>query len=609
MKKIFLTATILLVSLSLFAQTDTLKPIRTKHFEYYSFYHTTRDDVRIAVDVFLPRQRATTEKVPTVFYLTRYVRTIELKKIVKGLQNPGFGQVHKGEVDFFTSHGYACVIVDARGSGASFGNRLMDFTLEEMKDGAEVMDWIIAQPWSNGKIGTTGISYLGTTSELLLLNQHPAVQACIPRSNIYDLYADISFPGGVRQGPFVKAWGKTTKSLDNNNFKVFGGAAASLVKGVNPVMGDKDRVLLQQAVEQHKQNYDVFNEILKIEYRDEEHPVLHKPIDDFSIQHHNQEIVDSRTPIFRIGGWYDGALSNSVIKGLWNNPNTRQVLIGPWDHGPGDDASPYSPDPKVDYPVFQDMLRFFDYHLKGVSNGTDTMPRVRYFTIGEERWHTADTWPPAGVTNMPLYFSADTSASWNPVGDGDVKVPLYYDAGSGGGSRWNSQTTIYKYEKHTGYPDRKKQTEMIFHFETAPLADTVTITGHIEAHLECSYPTEDGNVFIYVDEVDEKGNVRYVTEGMFRAIHRKVGQANGYKVPGAYHSFRQEDKMPLVPDERFSMSFALLPISYRVPKGHYLRISLTGIDPEHFDIPKIKPDYMHLFTGHSGSYLNIPVQR
>lgn len=593
------------------AQQDAPKHIKTKNFEYFSFYHTNRDSVKIAVDVFLPRKMEEGEKVPAIFYLTRYVRTVELKKFVKGLQNPGFGQIAKAEVDFFTRNHYAVVIVDAMGSGASYGSRMMDFTMEEMQDGAEVMDWVIRQPWSNGKIGTTGISYLGTTSELVLATQHPGIKACIPRSNIYDLYADISFPGGVRQGPFVKVWGFTTKNLDQNNFKVFGGIAKSLVKGVNPVLGDKDRVMLNEAIQQHAGNYDVFGEMLKIEYRNEEHPLLHKPIDDFSIHRHQEQIISSGTPIFRIGGWYDGALANSVIKGLWNNPNTEKILIGPWDHGPHDNASPYSGTHKVTFPVYESMLQFFDYHLKGIKNGLDSGKRVNYYTVGEEKWHGTDVWPPENVFYDNWYFSADTTMAFEPknMKSGELTIPLYYDVGTGGGSRWNSLTTLYKYEKHTGYPDRNKQTEPIFHFESKPLTDTLVITGHIEAHLECSFPTEDGNVFIYVDEVGPDGKVRYITEGMFRAIHRRIGEDSTYIVPGTYHSFRKQDAMPLVPGEKIRLSFALMPISYMLAPGHSLRISITGTDPQHFDLPVGMPSSMQFFTGDGESFLMIPVEK
>src|SRR5690606_5586830 len=98
-------------------------------------------------------------------------------------------------------------------------------------------------------------------------------------------------------------------------------------------------------------------------------------------------------------------------------------------------------------------------------------------------------------------------------------------------------------------------------------------------------------------------------EGMFRAVHRKVGEEGDYKVPGTYHSFRQQDAMPLVPGETVRLSFALLPISYLVAPGHRLRISITGVDPQHFDIPKMKPTSMQLIAGNGESFLMIPIEK
>lgn len=239
-----------------------------KGFNYNSLYLPMRDSVLLAADVFLPRGLKEGEKVPTILYLTRYVRSVQAKFPFSIFKDPILTQVSEQEIDFFTSYGYACVIVDVRGSGASLGERRMEFSPEEVADGKEIVDWIIAQPWSSGNVGSTGVSYLGTTAEMLLANRHPAVKACIPRSNIFDLYADILFPGGVCLGPFVDKWGYTTKSLDNNNYKPFTNKAG-LLNGVHPVKGDKNKVHLKKALALHKENFDVFEGLKLITFRDD----------------------------------------------------------------------------------------------------------------------------------------------------------------------------------------------------------------------------------------------------------------------------------------------------------------------------------------------------
>jgi putative CocE/NonD family hydrolase len=109
---------------------------------------------------------------------------------------------------------------------------------KKWKTAEKLWTGLSAQPWSNQKVGSTGISYLGTTAEMLLVNQHPNVKACIPRSSIFDLYNDIAFPGGVRHGKFIEVWRDTTLSLDKNNLKYIGAVANAVIKNPKPVKAD-----------------------------------------------------------------------------------------------------------------------------------------------------------------------------------------------------------------------------------------------------------------------------------------------------------------------------------------------------------------------------------
>ena len=225
-----------------------------KGFKYTSHYIVMRDSVLIAADIFLPKHLERGKKLPTILYLTRYVRSIQAKAPFNLLMDPIFGDIRQDEIAFFTSYGYACVIVDVRGTGASTGQRKMEFSNEEVADGNDIVNWIVAQPWSDGQIGSTGVSYVGTTSELLLANKNPHVKASIPRSNIFDLYDDIVFPNGVCAGPFINVWGAETKDLDDNNFKPFTKQYKMLV-GIHTVQGDKGRKIWKQAIAMHKTNF------------------------------------------------------------------------------------------------------------------------------------------------------------------------------------------------------------------------------------------------------------------------------------------------------------------------------------------------------------------
>ena len=577
-------------------------------FEYKSCYVPMRDSVKLAVDVYLPKKLKDGEKIPAIVYLTRYVRSVQAKFPFNLVVDPVFTVVHKSEVELFTSHGYACIVVDVRGTGASEGNRRMEFSPEEVEDGKDIVNWITAQPWSAGVVGTTGVSYLGTTAELLLVNQHPAVKACIPRSNIYDLYNYIMFPGGVCQGPFVEVWGYTTKNLDNNNFAAFGGRA-KLAKGIHPVHKDKGGKMLEQCVENHKNNFDVFSGLQTVRYRDDVQAFANAAADEFSIYNYTRKIENSGTAIYRIGGWYDGALAKSCVEGYMNTSNTVKVLVGPWDHGPHGNVSPYAETKEVGFNIELEMLRFFDHYLKGIENGINTEPAISYYTVGEETWKTANTWPARNTRDVKLYLSADNKLAGlaDAIKEGELNYKIDYTATTGNTSRWNSVTTLYM-NGPTNYSNRAEEDKKLLTFTAAPLTEAAELTGHPVVKLQLAADATDATVFCYLEDVAPDGTVTYVTEGMLRPMHRKVKDDALYKTPYPDHTFEKADLLPVVPGQTMELEFDLLPISYQFKKGHSVRVSIAGADKGHFNLPQPQPENFTVkCNAQLASYIQLPV--
>lgn len=577
-----------------------------KGYKYHSYYIPMRDSVKLAIDVYLPKKLEAGKKVPTVLYLTRYVRSVQAKWPFNLIKDPVLTVVNEDEVKLFTSHGYACVVVDVRGTGASQGNRSMEFSPEEVQDGKDIVDWIISQAWSSGKVGTTGVSYLGTTAEMLLVNQHPAVKACIPVSNIFDLYGYIMFPGGVCQGPFIDVWGYTTRCLDNNNFKAFG-PGARLAKGIHPVHKDKQSRMLKECVANHQNNFDVFKGLQDVTYRDDIQPHVQLSADAFSIHSNRDKIANSGTAIYRIGGWYDGALAKSCVEGYMNTGNTVKVLVGPWDHGPHSNVSPYAATKDLNLNVRLEMLRFFDYYLKGIENGINTEPAITYYTVAAEEWNTANAWPVKNTTNTNLYLSADNSLKTTSATSKADKVTykIDYTATSGKTSRWNSVTTLYK-NGLTNYALRNEEDKKLLCFTSSALTEPTEITGHPVVKLNLAADATDATVFAYLEDVAPDGSVTYVTEGMLRPMHRKVKDDAIYKTPYPDHTYNKTDILPVVKNEMMELEFDLLPISYLFKAGHSVRISIAGADAGHFNLPNPKPEN---FTVQCGplSYVNLPV--
>ena len=105
------------------------------------------------------------------------------------------------------------------------------------------------------------------------------------------------------------------------------------------------------------------------------------------------------------------------------------------------------------------------------------------------------------------------------------------------------------------------------------------ITGHPVVSIFITSTHTDGAFYVYLEEIDEKGKVTYLTEGQLRALHRRVSsEQSPTKLPVPYHSFTKKDAMPLVPGQIAEFKFALQPISVLVKKGHRLRVAIAGHD-------------------------------
>src|SRR6476620_838866 len=134
-----------------------------------SQYVAMRDGCRLALDVYLPQGTAAHDeprsRLPTILILTPYYRRFKLRPGAPATTEPS---PNAGKWrDLFVPRGYAVVVCDVRGTGASFGMRDGFRSPAEREDYREIADWVVRQPWCNGSIGATGISYVGAAADFL----------------------------------------------------------------------------------------------------------------------------------------------------------------------------------------------------------------------------------------------------------------------------------------------------------------------------------------------------------------------------------------------------------------------------------------------------------
>jgi putative CocE/NonD family hydrolase len=499
-----------------------------------------------------------------------------------------------------------------RGSGASYGFRSFPYSHEEIKDGAEIADWITSQPWSNGSIGAWGNSYAGGSAVLLLTNNHPAVKAVMPRYAMFDLYTDVIFPGGVQLNWFTETWGSLTSAMDKNSIEEFLGLKAKIaVKGIRPVDNDPDLLMLEDAVTGHAANIQITDFISDITYRDDES--LEFPgitIDHISPHKRLDEINRSDAAVYMYTGWYDASFVLSAIKYyIYLDDPKKKLTIGPWDHGGWHNISPSAERDRVFFDSNAEMLRFFDYHLKGVDTGIYSEESVHYFTMGEDKWKSSSTWPPQGTEKVLYYLAGHNSLVLNApeYSSGSDLYEVDYTTGTGNSSRWNSLVNLS--HKPIFYPDRREEDNKLLCYTTAPLKNDTEVTGHPEVTLYVSSTAEDGNFFVYLEDVDPEGRVTYVTEGILRMLHsRQSNNTPPCSTVVPCRTYKSEDAFVLGSGEIAELVFSLFPTSYLFKKDHSIRISLAGADKDHFVFnPKEPPVVCFYRNRNNASYIALPI--
>lgn len=602
--------------------------------QYRSQYVTMRDGVKLAVDIYLPLTTGRGEKVPTVLHQTRYMRSVQLRPLLKKLNRDlpfDHSMLFAKRRRRMLKNGYAWVDVDVRGSGASYGKRIAPWYVDEIRDGADVVDFIIKQPWSDGTVGSLGISYSGTTAEFLLVNKHPAVRAVAPRFALFDIYSDISHPGGIRAEWFLKNWRKMNDALDRNApHEIAGWWAKLFITGVNPVAEDRGRVMLKEILKNRTENFNVYTQSREIVYRDDiwSQDPLHRgelALDDLpgspldlpgsialiSPHSYADDIEASGAAVYSYSGWLDGAYQHAAIKRFLRvkTPGSR-LIVGGWNHGGGWNINQRDGPRRSDFDHDGELLGFFDKHLKGIDSPITDAPPVRYFTMVEEKWKTADSWPVAGAQNRIYYLARENRLGRQAPAESRGEDIYRVDDTANSGQKTRFRTLV-EIDGKVKYGDRRRADEKLLVYTSEALTADTEVTGHPVVTLFVSSTAEDGIFICYLEDVSPTGRVTYVTEGHLRAIHRRLSdKMPPYPHPVPFRTFRRADAMPLVPAEIACLKFDLLPTSYLFEKGHAIRLAIAGADTSHFEnLPESPPTLRFQRNATHASCIELPIVR
>lgn len=529
-----------------------------------SIYVPARDGTRLAMSIYRPAHagNADPRRIPTVFAFTPYrARFLKDGAVVETFDQQIFGfraLVHAG---------YAVAIADVRGKGASFGARRGFLDQTEAHDGYDLIQWLARQPWSDGKVGMTGCSYLGGTTMLVAGTLPPALRAVFTAATDLDKY---SF---VRNGGITAQFNtRPDEPLDID------GASA-------PVDADLDGAMLRQAVAQHAGNTPMAALWAGMPYRDSYSPLTKTRFwEEVGPYTHLKALTNPRLAWYFWGNWEDEPTEQMVLAAQ-NIPG--KLIIGPGSHC----VAP------TQFDIAGEQQRFFDHYLKGIDNGIEREPRYSWWRedgAGGEMVRS-NVLPGVGIRRTPMYLAASAGGlETTAPAAGETRFRVRYDVANDAYFAFWPQPL-----------DRFGPT-----WTTAPLAADARMLGYPIARMRVAIDRKDAILFAYVEDVAPDGKATVIAHGRLAASHRKLSAPPYKRLDLPYHSGLRADVAPMTAGVPATLAFSLSPRAYTFKAGHRIRVTLTGADPRQRNLAELRtdpaPEFRVLAGNAAGSRVDLP---
>ncbi|MFO0917682.1 MAG: CocE/NonD family hydrolase [Planctomycetaceae bacterium] len=427
--------------------------------------------------------------------------------------------------------GYVTVLANFRGSQESEGvwKGYRHLAWGEQQDGYDLVEWLAAQKWSTGKIGTFGSSQAGFAQNFLAVTQPP------------HLVAQYMIDTGL--------------SLFHEGYRIGGTQRPERFKTMDKVC----------RVPEHNQ------ELMREWYQ-------HQSYDSYWADEDCTRFFDKmNVPCFTIGSWYDfmnvGSIDSFIGRQHHGGPNSRgrqQLLIGPWLHGRFKETNvsnemTYPENAK--FPMDAHMIKWFDHYLKGVDNDVEREPTVRYYVMGAvgeadapgNVWRTGSDWP-VPAKSVPYYLHAEGTLNTTAPTNGNGSVAFEADPIHPApipGTAFPGAKDAREYENH---PQVKT-------FTTEVLTQPVEWTGKVQAELFVTSDARDTDFIVRVSDVYPDGRSILIIDYIRRARYR-----DGYD----HESF-------LEPGQVAKVAFDVGWLSQIFNQGHRIRVTVASTGAPFFE--------------------------
>jgi uncharacterized protein len=462
---------------------------------------------------------------------------------------------------YVREQGYAMVRLDVRGSGRS-GGQWRVLSAAEQRDHCDVIAWIAAQPWSNGKVGGYGQSYYAM-SQWIAAGLRPPALACIaPFDGCVDQYRQSFYRGGI-PSTFSSSWYDVNVRAQNYARRA-GEAPGTLM------------------------TYDALADFM-----------VHSTCDEYW-QERTPRLADIGIPVLSIGMWGKRSLH------LSGNLDGFNAVAGPrWLRVfPGDVYAAHHMFHEIEFHE-RTLLPFYDHYLKGADNGFAARPPVRVTVTGDaagDRERTWDAWPPPASPES-AYLAPGPTGTVASLNDGALRSrPPAAGNGETAYSYPDPRWRIGSAKLGPAGPDFQVAN---LTFTSEVLDGAVEVAGYPIAELYLSSDQSDTDVVVTVTDVPPSGTgpAVIVSRGWLRASHRALDEARSSATRRAHPHL---DPEPLVPGVTYRLDIELTGCAHVFAAGHRIRFEVSATDSSlnegpfalHYSWQRVGTDTIHHSLDH-----------
>lgn len=542
----------------------------------------TRDGTRLSTSIYRPARGGSplAERLPVLLVRTPYA----LSTLVD-------------QATHLASHGYVVATQNIRGRYGSQGgySKLQPIGAE---DGYDVIQWLAAQPWSNGAVGTLGTSYAAHMQAGAAQLNPPALKTAVLNQggmpNAWD--HGVRYRGAYELGRQL-TWAWAQMRADTKRPEVRALLDKEKVEdwyGVQPLRKGQSPLSLEP---------ESFEKWYMFWYEHADYDEYWKtPLLNWEERYDQTSDV----PMMHVGGWYDiflaGTFTNFVELSK-RKKSSQRIVVGPWTHS--GNARPFAgdvsfgPDAAITDFMTAWHLRWFDFFLKGRSNGIENEPALRLFVMGTGDghkdkdgrlfhggyWREGNEWPLSGTRMAPYYLHEDGTLRLTRPTIEASKTTYTFDPKNpvptiGGGASARLKDGGYDQREDARFPPSRppylplKSRADVAVFETEPLAEDVTVIGPITVKLFAATSALDTDftaklIDVYPPSLDfPSGFDLNLTDAIVRGRYRATRERQVLLEPGTVYEFTIEP----------------FPTANVFKKGHRIRLDISSSNFPRFDV-------------------------